>query len=240
MSFHRAPGLDRVPTPEELTARMVGIGFRLAAEPAIDADIELTLVHASAAGMDGGDLRVLSILTTWLGKHSARVNTERLGRALDEHLSDRVQAYWSAIACWLGEDKRYSRIESRYEGKRVDLLATGTAFQVERRGEDPRLASGCLRVPDGTLRDRDVDVLDPEELANLHRGYRNRIQMGPTWRADAWTALESEPTIAVSECARRVRCSFAAAWSATQDFRLLQVDSRVAWSPAISQGADGR
>ena len=228
MSFDRAPGLDRVPDAEELTARMVGIGFQLAAIPIADADLELTLVHASAAGMDEADLRVLSILTTWLGKHSARVNTERLARALDEHLSDRVQAYWSSIAYWLSDDKRFSRIEKRFQATRIDLLTAGTEFQVARRGEDPRLASSCLRVPDGVLRDRDTDVLSPEKLARQHRGYRNRVQMGPTWRADVWTVLEAHPNISVAECARRVRCSFAAAWNAVQDFRLLEEDQRTA------------
>jgi hypothetical protein len=224
MGFDRSPGLDQVPLVEELTARMAGIGLRFAVAPVTDADIELTLVHASAAGMDDGDLRVLSVLTTWLGKHSARVNTERLGRALDEHLSERVQAYWSAIGTWLSDDKRFARIEGRFDGARIDLLSTGTEFQVQRRGEDARLESSCLRVPEGTLRDREADVLEPGELAKCHRGYRNRVQMGPTWRADVWTALESEPNMAVAECARRVRCSFAAAWGAVQDFHLLRQD----------------
>ncbi|QDV05169.1 hypothetical protein Poly30_06650 [Planctomycetes bacterium Poly30] len=207
---------------------MVGVGFLLSAAAEPDADIETTLVHASSAGMDDNDLRVLAILTTWLGVHSARVNTERLARAVAEHSSPRVRAYWSAVCTWLGDDKRFARIVAPIAGERIDLLAVGTEFQVNRRGEDPRFESTCLRVPAGTLRDRAKDVLAPAVLAERHRGYRNRIQMGATWRADIWTALEAEPGMPVAECARRVRCSFAAAWKAAQDFLLLEEARRTA------------
>lgn len=93
--------------------------------------------------MDDQDLRVLALLTTWLGAHSARVHTERLARAVIEHPSSRVRAYWAAIATWLEHDKRFARIAEAWDAERLDLLTTGTDFQVKRRGEDPRFASGC-------------------------------------------------------------------------------------------------
>jgi len=50
--------------------------------------------------------------------------------------------------------------------------------------------------------------------------------MGPTWRADVWTALEEEPDVSVAEAARRAGCSFATAWQVVQDFQLLHAVPR--------------
>lgn len=174
----------------ELTARMVGIGMNFAAEPQVGADIETTLLHASELGMDEGELRVLSVLTTWLGVHHAHVNADRMVRLVGESPSPRVRAYWASVAAWLEKDRRFARLASGYDGAAVDLLPVGTDFQLKRRGEDERFAGTKVRVPRGTLRDRAQDVLMPEALVGRHAGYRNRVLMGPSWRADAWTVLE--------------------------------------------------
>jgi hypothetical protein len=201
---------------------MVGIGMNFAAEPQVDADIETTLLHASELGMDEGELRVLSVLTTWLGVHHAHVNADRLVRLVGESPSLCVRAYWASVAAWLGKDRRFARLASGYDGAAVDLLPVGTDFQLKRRGEDERFAGTKVRVPRGTLRDRAQDVLIPEVLVGRHAGYRNRVLMGPSWRADAWTVLEQAPDLSIAEVARRASCSFATAWQAAQDFRLLR------------------
>ena len=77
-------------------------------------------------------------------------------------------------------------------------------------------------MPRGTLRDRAEDVLSPEALVRCHPGYRNRVLLGPTWRADVWTVLEQDPELTIAEVARRASCSFATAWQAARDFRLLR------------------
>lgn len=222
MAFSRAASPEPTPTPDELTARMAGIGMNFAAKPEADADIESTLMHASATGMDEDDLRVLSVLTTWLGVHHAHVNADRLVRLVRAHPSERVRAYWSAIATWLKKDRRLARIAGAYEGPPIDLLPTGTEFQIKRRGVDARFAGSALRVPRETLRDRPEDVLTPNALVRRHAGYRNRVLMGPSFRADVWTVLEQAPELSIANVARQAACSFATAWQAAQDFRLLQ------------------
>lgn len=222
MAFSRTVSPETTPATHELTARMVGIGMNLAAEAQSDADVESTLVHASALGMDEGDLRVLGVLTTWLGVHHVRVNADRLVRLVCAHPSDRVRAYWAAMATWLEKDRRFARLIAAYDGAPIALLPTGNDFQMKRRGEDERFAGSKLHVPKGTLRDRVADVLSPEVLVRRHAGYRNRVLMGPTFRADVWTVLEREPELSIADVARRASCSFAAAWQAAQDFRLLR------------------
>jgi len=212
---------------DALTRDMMGIGMNFAAEPNVAAPIEATLVDASSLGMDVSDLRVLSVLTTWLGVHAAHVNADRLVRCVMEHPSARMRAYWAAVARWLGKDRRFVRLAKVYDGEALELLSVGTEFQISRRGEDERFSGSVLRVPAGTLRDRADDVLAPESLVRRHAGYRNRVRIGPTWRADVWTVLERDPELSVAEAARRAGCSFAAAWQVVQDFTLLRRAERV-------------
>lgn len=224
MAFSRATTLSDRPDETTLTRDMVGIGMNFAAEANPSAPIEETLVHASAVGIDGHDLRALSVLTTWVGVHYGHINADRLVRRVSEHGSDRVHVYWAAVAHWLSKDRRFARLTKLHDGPPVDLLPVGTDFQIARRGEDERFAGSPLRVPAGTLRDRDADVLSPEALVRRHAGYRNRVLIGPTWRADVWTALEKEPDVSVAEAARRAGCSFATAWQVVQDFRILHCE----------------
>ena len=113
MAYRRAKSLEQTPTPAELTARMVGIGMNFAAKGQANADIENTLICASIVGMEEGDLRVLSVLTTWLGVHHTQVNADRLVRLAGAQPSDRVCAYWAAIATWLRKDRRLARLGCR-------------------------------------------------------------------------------------------------------------------------------
>ncbi len=226
MPYSRPPALGTRPDADQLTRDMVGIGMNFSAEPNPDAPVEETLVHASSLGMDDDDLRVLSVLTTWVGVHGLRINADRLTRCATAHPSERVRAWWAAVARWQRHDRRLARLERAYDGPALDLLPVGTAFQIARRGEDARFAGSALRVPAGTLRDRATDVLTPEALVRQHPGYRNRVRLGPTWRADVWTVLERTPGLTVAEAARRAGCSFAAAWEAARDFGLLEEAAR--------------
>jgi hypothetical protein len=222
MPYSRAIAPKALATKRELTAAMVGIGMAFAAPGAPDPNIEDTVFAASAEGMVGDDLRVLSVLTTWLGVHASWLNADRLMRLVSAAESERVRAYWSAFATWQGRDRRFARLAALYEGPRLDLLSVGTTFHVRRRGEDPRFAGGPLRVATGTLRDRAGDVLAPEELAARHRGYRARVMMGPSYRADMWAVLEAEPDLKAAELARRAYGSFATAWHVRRDFDVLR------------------
>ncbi len=223
MAFNRATALSEPPDEDTLTRDMVGIGMNFATEANQSPPIEETLVHASALGMDGHDLRVLAVLTTWTEVHHRYINADRLIRCVAEHPSDRVHTYWAAMASWLSKDRRFARLNMQQDA--IDLLPVGNDFQISRRGEDERFVDSPLRVPAGTLRDREADAVSPEALVKRHAGYRNRVLMGPTWRADVWTVLEEDPELSVAEAARRASCSFATAWQVVQDFRLLHAAS---------------
>lgn len=222
MAFHRTIHPPPRPVPDALTGRMVGIGMNFASQPVRDANIEDTLLHASEVGLLEDDLRVLGVLVQWLEVHHAYVNVDRLVRVMAGHPATRVRTFWAAIARWLDKDRRFARLASSYDGPRIELLDVGTAFHVMRRGEDYRFAGSPLVVPAETLRARAADVLPPSELVRHHAGYRNRVLMGPSWRADVWSLLEARPDMTVAEVARRAYCAFSTAWQTKQDFDLLQ------------------
>ena len=229
MAHSRSLAPAEAPSAQVLTADMIGIGMLFGGEASSDPNIEDTLLFASLAGMERGDLRVLAVLVTWFGVHSARVNADRLTRLVGEQESMRVRAFWSALAHWRASDRRLARLSSMALGPHVDLLSSGTAFLVGRHGEDPRFSGSKLRVPANVLRDRPADVLSPADLAARHEAYRWRLVIGPGYRADMWAALERDPDLSASALARSAYGSFATAWQVRRDFT---VWSPVAMSPS--------
>jgi len=194
------------------------MGFAADASPE-EPNIEDTLLFASIEGMERGSLRVLAILVTWFGIHGERVNADRLTQ-LVRHQSPRVRAFWQSMARWRAKDRRFARLARAYRGPRLDLLDEGTEFHLARHGEDSRFKHGALRVPANVLRDRPGDVSTPEQLARSHRAYRQRVILGPSYRADMWAALEAEPHLSVADLARRAYASFGAASHTRRDWTL--------------------
>jgi hypothetical protein len=160
---HNEPGFERpaeraLPQGEMLTAVLVGIGMGFAGTAASNPDIEETLLAASLEGMERDDVRVLAVLTTWLGVHHQRVDADRLIRMVSERSEERVLAYWAAIAHWLYRDRRLVKLADFAPKQRIHLLRVGSEFQLERRGEDLRFEGSALVVPQGVLRKRDSDL----------------------------------------------------------------------------------
>jgi hypothetical protein len=227
MAFSRAlvPAAT-LPLPDALTSAMAGIGMAFAAAPTAAPNIEDTLLFASTEAMDRNELRVAAILVSWFGVHHRWVHADRLTKLVATHGSQRVLAFWAALARWQVRDRRYAILAHRYRGPRLDVLATGTDFQIRRHGEDSRFEGSCLRVPANLLRDRPDDVVSPEELAKRHSTYRHRIMIGTSYRADCWAALDDDPSLSVAELARRTYTAFATAWQVKRDFAILAPSRR--------------
>jgi hypothetical protein len=225
MAFSRVVVSPQPARADALTVDMVGIGMNFAtgsARPNIaQPNIEDTLLFASIEGMEKPDLRVLAILITWFGVHSAWVNADRLTRLVSLTKSRRIRALWSALARWQQKDRRFARLGRLYRGPRLDLMETGTEFQIKRHGEDQRLKGSAIRVAANVLRDRPADVLSPADLARRHHAYRWRVIIGPGYRADMWAALEDDRSLSAAALAKKTYGSFATAWRVHRDFGLL-------------------
>lgn len=206
---------------QALLSNFVGIGMNFMANPAKDPNIEDTVLAASIEGMEQNDLRVLSVLTTWIGTHSAVLNVDRLIKIVASNASERVKAYWSAIAMWQIKDRRFMKMIHVYGGPIIDLLGVGTDFQIRRHNEDKRFAGSPLRIAANTLRARESDVLSSTQLARLHSVYRWRIIIGPTYKADMWAELEKNAQLSTAELARMAYGSFATAWKVRKDWGVI-------------------
>ncbi|MBM3268006.1 MAG: hypothetical protein FJZ01_10195 [Candidatus Sericytochromatia bacterium] len=213
-------------TGSQLTAALAGIGIGFAAVPDLSANIEDVLFFASVEAVDREDFRVLSTLVSWFDVHHPWVNADRLIRVVEALGSERVKALWAALATWHDEDRRFARLMAASREPRIDLLGVGTDFQIARHGEDPRFCNSPIRIPPNVLRSRPEDILSPSELAARHPGYRWRVVIGPTYRADAWAELSQNPDLPAAELARRAYASFATAWLVRRDFQIVRQSSR--------------
>ena len=206
---------------QDLEGRMAGLGMAVACPPIPDANIEDTLLAAVQHGMENNDLRALGLVTAWMERYHGWINADRIIRCLDGPTAPRTNAYWVSRAQSWATDPRWKRLRSS-PTPTVDLLPVGTAFQVARHGEDPRFQGTVLRVPKGALRDRPGDVEAAHEIARRHHGFRWRILVGPSYRADCLAWVKAEPTITPADLARRTYASFATAWGVLRDVRMLQ------------------
>ena len=203
---------------------MAGIGMNVAAtRPVAPPNIEDTLYWASVDGMVHEDYRTLGLLVQWLEFHLPRVNADRVVRILShDEVPRQVLAFWKAVAQWHSRDRRLKRLTGLYRGTRIALPSSGSAFRVQRHGEDKRFKGTVLQVPNKLLRERDGDVLPPETLAIRHRGYHWRILTGPTYRADMLAELERTPDLSAYELARRTYGSFATAHEVKRDWGMIK------------------
>jgi hypothetical protein len=222
MAFKRHILPDAFASGDALTADLIGIGILLAAEPSKSPNIENTVVAASIEGMKG-DYRTLGLLVDWLEEHGERLNADRLARMLKLIRDDRVRCFWKAIARWRSKDLRLTRLKQLYRGPRLDLLDSESEFLVNRKGEDSRFEKSCLRVPRETLRHRPSDILSAVELAKVHDAYRQRVVIGPSYRADMWALLERVGKVSAAELARKAFGSFATAWQVLRDWSIVRL-----------------
>ena len=218
MAFKRHTLPESFASGEALTRDLVGIGFVLSSRAHRNPNIENTLMAAAIEGM-AGDYRTLGLLVQWLGIHLQYVNADRLVRLVGVSKDVRVRAFWSAIASWQKGDKRFARL-IKLKSKAAIELGSGTEFQIRRHGEDERFKNTALRVPANLLRYRDGDVLLPQELVKRHTGYRCRVIMGPSYRADMWAVAGDSPSLKPSDLARQCYGSFATAWSVIRDKKM--------------------
>jgi hypothetical protein len=54
------------------------------------------------------------------------------------------------------------------------------------------------------------------------------VIIGPSYRADMWAALETDPELSPTELARQTYGSFATAWQVKRDFVLVNQDIEAA------------
>lgn len=211
---------------EDIIALLAGIGCALSTTPINNADIEYTLYKASEEGITKLDFRILGLIVQWVDVHESYINQPRLLRFLlkTNSYQSRVFLFWKAIAQWRKSNRKWSNFIKKKNSiellERFDLLPVGTDFQIQRKGEDHRFINTILRIPMGLLRIRDGDILEKEQMVQIHKTYENRVRFGVCLRADLWSFLEQDDQISPSQLAKFVGCAFSSAWEVKQDYHL--------------------
>lgn len=222
MSFKRIECLNEYPQGEDLTPKLIGIGFKLGGVAEYNTNIEDCLIAASTEGVNG-DFRTLSMLTDWFYVHHKFVNIDRLIRALKKIKDPKVKCYFSAIGKWLQKDSGYKKLSKIYRGGALLLGVTSDyKFLIKRNGEDERFVGSKFLVANNTLRSRQEDILTSTELALKHQDYYYRILIGPSYRADMISHYLRNSSITASQLAKNTYGSFATAWEVMKNINLLE------------------
>jgi hypothetical protein len=221
MSFKRIECLTEYAQADDLTPKLIGVGFKLGGAAELNANIEDCLIAAAAEGM-AGDFRILSLVTDWFFLHQKFVNIDRLIRALKQIKDSRVKCYFSSIGKWLQKDSGYKKLSKIYRGEILVLgLTPDYKFLIKRNGEDERFIGTKLLVANKTLRSRPDDIVSSKELAAKHQDYFYRVLIGPSYRADMISHYLRNPTLTASQLAKNTYGSFATAWEVMKDINLL-------------------
>lgn len=208
MAFKRINSLDVYPTGEELTKKLIGIGFKLGGKAEYNYNIENCLIAACLEGVSG-DYRVLSMLTDWIFIHHKYINTDRLYRALKNMKNDLVKCYFASISFSFKKENGYKKLITLYKKEKILL---SDEFLIKKNGEDERFVGTKLVVPNKMLRSRKEDILTITELAIIHKDYFYRVLIGPGYRADMISNYLRSEGLSPTELAHRTYGSFASAW----------------------------
>ena len=220
MSYKRVL-LDELLEAKDLTQSMIGIGMLFGGAGFKNPNIENTILSATHHGIINQDYRVLAMATLWLEKHLFILNASRLLKLIEGY-KDNTEFYrfWVAVAQWHGTDSRFKSLREKISLKSKQEISKGARFLAKRNGFDSRFKNTCLIVPKKMLVKKDWLVLSPQKMINHHLDYRWRLIIGPTFRADMWSQLEQNHSLAAATIAKKSYGSYATAYRAKKEFEI--------------------
>jgi hypothetical protein len=199
----------------------VGGGRVLVPPEQFEVDIEKTLLDVILEVPS--DRRLASVLFTWVKVHGNYVIVEKLRKlAGTKPWKGRPELVWLvAVARWAAEcgGPKWKKLVTPTKEPVFLFDREVTESAIARKGAVPWLGEVGFRVPEGSLRIRESDVMSPEELASVNTQYRNRYRYGPSWRADIITAIESGLD-SPAAIARRVGCSYEPAHRVLREWKV--------------------
>ena len=180
---------------EELFRDLEAIGFRvthsvskkLTSEP----DIERTLVKACYHIDSEG--RLLGLIITWLKIHGSHLIADKFFKEYEDAKVYLGETPWFSGIC----SYMYSQKDHRFKKGVIKLKKThsfGNRDQsslIKLKGAVDFLEDVGILVAESTLRIRESDVLEVDELVKTNMQYRNRYIFGANWRAEIITAIQN-------------------------------------------------
>ena len=180
-----------------LNQKMRNLGFTISAEDISDLsplgfDIERDLIEIIIEAKV--DYRVLGLLNLWFQKHADVIIIEKfykiISKSDDLTDEDSLLNYLiaSAISTKHNKWKRCLKASPRKPIYPIDPENLKAAIKI--KGKDEVMAKLGILVPNDFLKTRNEKIYDQEYLAKYNKQYRNRLIIGPNWRADIITAIE--------------------------------------------------
>jgi len=223
---------------DDLDSAFTAIGTAQGSEfNTINPNIEDTLFSGSLESVNRNNGRIASILVDWISAYHELINVDRLTSiitSLKDEEHKWVKVFWCANAQRL--DKKYLRwkkLASLYpRSNRFNFIDRkkrpndqgSTEFLMNRYGEDDRFIETCIRIPKNTFQHRPTHVFSADKIAKIHGGFKQRLIIGPTCRADMWAALTKDPTLSPSELADKTYGSYATAHRVKWAYQMVKRD----------------
>jgi hypothetical protein len=184
------------------------------------ADIESTFLEAAILACS--DLRLASLLFSWLKIHGNYVVVEKLRKLVSKSKLSPLERNWVSAFAVYGEIHCSHKWKSLIQApeKEAFLLPEGISKSaIKLKGSEEWLTQFRLLLPKNSLRVRSADIEPPAKLVKINRQYRNRYLYGPSWRADIITAIEEGATTPTSVM-KKIGCSYEPAHRVFHEYSL--------------------
>lgn len=209
-----------------LDQKMKNLGFTISCNETskfapIDFDIERDILDTIVESRK--DYRVLGLLCVWFKKHADTIIIEKFFKLIskrdDINPSDYILNFLiaTAIAHKHSKWKRWLKTDVRNPIFPIDKDNLKAAVKV--KGSDEALRKLGVLVPNGFLKIDESKVYNQELLAKYNKQYRNRLIIGPNWRADIITAIELglENPFKISNT---IGCGYESAYRVMKEYRI--------------------
>ncbi|NCN26011.1 hypothetical protein GW915_00395 [bacterium] len=200
---------------------------------------EDVLLSAVREGLSDSDYRLLGVVSYFIESFFSLLNVSRLTNCVAE-METQERNFWIAHFQLHRRDPRTAKVIARYKhSKKTRIGSNEWAFK--KYGLDPRFKDTKLEIHSKLFEGKDIELPSVTELASKNPYFRNRLVIGPTNRADAWTVLELEArSISTNrELSDLAYCSLETARNTRNDFRVIQrTPSRRPYPKTIGMGGE--
>jgi hypothetical protein len=186
-------------TKPNLEQKMRQLGFNISHQSiqniaSISFDIERDLIEVIIEARK--DYRILGLLQIWFKKHADVLIIEKFFKFISQHdeidRDDKILNFLIAFAI-INKHNKWKRLLNTNSKKAIyPIDPESLAATIKINGKDEAFFQLGILVPNGFLKTDEAKIDDQKVLAKSNKQYRNRLIIGPNWRADIITAIELE------------------------------------------------
>jgi hypothetical protein len=176
------------------------------------------------------DSKLLSLICSWILVHGDYVVVDKLQKKVGElDANDPAKTWMMAVFVFAKSQgmHKWAKWAKKFKHPRYLFGDELTLLAVKRKGEMNLFKDYGIVVPNGALRIRENDALEPAELAQQNKQYRNRLLFGASWRADIITLIQAGAKNPY-QIAKVLGCSYEPAHRIFKEYALAQGIKKIA------------